>query len=146
VLWDSAPERTFLELMLDHYETLDYLVDRAFDPASGSVVRGLAWKRDRKAETGRQRVEKLLRTEYGVRYEPVVAERYRVAADALRRGREARSEGRFYTLLLQLHQEALATIDQASPRLRHRDVRALAERLRETHVDETSRLRAEAPR
>jgi hypothetical protein len=136
----AAPDRAFLETMLDRYETLDYLVDRAWNPGSSGAVRGLAWRRDRKADASRARVTELLRAEFGERYAPTVAERYRLATLALRDAPAADYERRLYGLLLDHHRETLALVERVRPGLERREVRALAERLEAYHRQELAEL------
>jgi hypothetical protein len=136
----AHPDRTFLESMIDRYASLDYLIDQAWQPSRLTTVPGFAWRRDRRDDVAKVRVAELLRTAFHERYEPVVAESDRTAADSLRRLTGAGYERTLYALLRRRHHETLALVDNVLPRLQRRDVRAVAQRLREYHRSELATL------
>ncbi|HEU4699290.1 MAG TPA: hypothetical protein VFS40_08925 [Gemmatimonadales bacterium] len=135
-----APDRFFLERMADQYAGLDYLVGQSWQPGRLTGVRGLAWRRDRRDDRAEQRVEALLRGEFRERYEPVVAEDDRHAADSLRRLDGPAYERALYDHLLARHRATLAFVDSLLPRLERRPVRAAARQLRAYHQDEIAAL------
>jgi hypothetical protein len=140
VIAAAHPDRIFLEGMIDQYASLDYLIDQAWQPSRLTTVPGFAWRRDRKDDVAKARVVDLLRTAFHERYEPVVAASDRIAADSLRRLSGTGYERALYDLLRRRHRETLAFVDDLLPRLRRRDVRALAQRLRDYHGSELATL------
>jgi len=141
---DSArtlPDVALLEHLVDEYEQLDVVMDELAGPASGSPVKGNAWKGDRHEDADKGRLLDLLQAEFGERYHPRTPEGAARRTDGIAALPPDAGTRALNGLVLDHHERAYRTIGEALPRLRNARVRDEVTRLRQHLAEEIERLK-----
>ena len=138
----TAPDVALLEQLVDEYEQLDVVVDELAGPTSGSPVKGKAWKGDRHDDADKAEMVNLLLTEFGERYHPRTPEGAARRTDGIASLPQDAGTRALNGLLLEHHQRAFQTIEDALPGLRNARVREEVTKLREHLGQEIEQLKA----
>ncbi len=135
-----APDRRFLERLLDHFEGLDYLAARMVRSNSARRAQRQAWRFDTQEDPDKHRVAELLRSRYRERYIPITPAHFKHAADSLSALPHDEQHGALVRMLAQHHRDDVAEIDSVMPSLRDPAVKRLADELRRDQSRELARL------
>jgi hypothetical protein len=137
----TVPDVALLERLVDEYEQLDVVMDELAGPASGSPVKGKAWKGNRHEDADKQRLLDLLQVEFGERYHPRTPEGAARRTDGIAALPPDAGTRALNGLVLDHHQRVSQAIGDALPRLRNARVREEVTRLRQRLGEEIEQLK-----
>jgi hypothetical protein len=135
-----APDRRFLERLLDHYQGLDFIATRIMRSSSARAAKHQAWRYDTRENPDKRHVAELLRLRYRERYIPTTPPHFKHLADSLAALPHDEQLRGLVRALAEHHREDVAEIDSVLPMLRDPVVRRLAEGLRQGQSRELDHL------
>lgn len=137
-----APDRRFLERLLDHYQGLDFVAARIMRSSSARAAKHQAWRYDTRENPDKRHVSELLRMRYRERYIPTTPPQFKRLADSLAALPHDEQLRGLVRALAERHREDVAGIDSVLATLRDPVVRRLAEDLRQGQSRELDHLLA----
>lgn len=135
-----APDRRFLERLLDHYQGLDFVASRIMRSGAARAAKRQAWRYDTRENPDKRHVAELLRLRYRERYIATTPPRFKEIADSLAALPHDEQQRGLVRVLAEHHREDVAHIDSILPLLRDPVVRRLAEDLRAGQSRELAHL------
>jgi hypothetical protein len=137
-----APDRRFLERVLDHYQGLDFVATRIMRSSSARAAKHRAWRYDTRENPDKRHVAELLRMRYRERYIPTTSPQFKRLADSLTALPQDEQLRGLVRALAEHRRQDVAGIDSVLPTLRDPVVRRLAENLRQGQSRELDHLLA----
>lgn len=127
----KSADHEFLRMMSDHHVGLVRMADDVDDRLQASAARRDAEELGDKQESEQERMLTMIRQRFGESYAPKVMPGNQAQRHSLEALQGAPLDREFYRLVVAHHREGVQLIERYLPRLESRELRQMAERMRD---------------
>jgi uncharacterized protein (DUF305 family) len=136
-------DQEFLRMMIDHHEGMIVMADTALKKGAAADVRSDATKMRTKQKEEQQKMQAMLRAQYGEDKMPMVTSGDASMATMLAGASGAAFDRSFREHVIMHHEAGIKMIDQFSARLTNAELRQMATKMKADQAREVAELRRE---